>query len=199
VGVPTQRANPWDIARQTETSQVRLVPRGTWEMDAERSAVGFEVRHLKLLRVRGRFEEPWAVICCDSRGVASITGRIDVASINTGDPRRDARLRAEEFFDVERHPVISYSGVCAPGTRGALAVRGAMTMRGASRPLALRVEPPPATDGNGDGELRLQARGVVSRAEFGLDWDPAFTAGGLVIDDRVAVRLDVALRRPRSS
>jgi polyisoprenoid-binding protein YceI len=199
VGVPAERANPWNIARQTETSQVRLLPPGTWEVDAECSTVGFEVRHLKLARVRGRFEEHWAVICCDSRGVATITGCIDVASINTGDPRRDARLRAEDFFDVQRHPVISYYGVCAPGTRGALAVRGAMTMRGASRPLALRVEPPPATDGNGDGELRLQARGVVSRAEFGLDWDPAFTAGGLVIDDRVAVRLDVTLRRARSS
>ena len=67
-----------------------------------------------------------------------------------------------------------------------------MTIRGVSRPLQLdaaRVE-------NG-GDLRIRANGAVSRRAFGLTWDSAFAVGGLVIDDRVGLELDVVLR-PRS-
>jgi polyisoprenoid-binding protein YceI len=182
------------MTTRADTRQVTLVPPGTWEVDAERSTVGFEVRHLKLTRVRGRFHAIAAVISCDGEGVASIAASIGVASIDTGDPRRDARLCAQDFFDVEHHPMISFSGVSPPmGAGDALAVRGTMTMRGASRPLELRVEPSGAANGNSNGGPWVRARGVVSRSEFGLDWDSAFAAGGLVIDDRVALRLDLVL------
>jgi polyisoprenoid-binding protein YceI len=158
--------------------------------------VGFEVRHLKFTRVRGRFHVFAALVSCSSDGVASISGSIDVASIDTGDPRRDARLCAQDFFDVEHHPRISFSGISpALGAGDALVVRGTMTMRGASRPLELRAEPSPAPDGKSNGHPSVRVRGVVSRREFGLDWDSAFAAGGLVIDDRVYLRLDVVLVR----
>jgi polyisoprenoid-binding protein YceI len=122
--------------------------------------------------------------------MVSIAGSIDVASIDTGDPRRDARLRDADFFDVERHPTIAVRAASPPAPPGdALKVRGTMTIRGAERPIELHVDGPPASNGN--GELRIRARGVVSRRAFGLDWDPAFVAGGLVIDDRVGLRLDV--------
>jgi polyisoprenoid-binding protein YceI len=161
--------------------------------------VGFEVRHLKIARVRGRFREVTALVSCDSDGVGSIEASIGVASIDTGDPRRDARLCAQDFFDVEHHPIASFRAAVPPMSTGnVLHVRGAMTLRGAARPIELLVEPS-RTDGKGDGDVDrwVRARGVVSRREFGLDWDSAFAAGGLVIDDRVALRIDVALRKVR--
>lgn len=179
-----------------DAKPVTLVPPGTWEVDAERSSVGFEVRHLKLTHVRGRFHVVAAVISCDSEGAASIAASVSVASIDTGDPRRDARLCAQDFFDVEHHPMISFSGDSRPlGACDALTVRGTMTMRGASRPLELRAEPSRAKDGNSNGDPRVRAYGVLSRREFGLHWDSAFAAGGLMIDDRVALRLDVVIVR----
>jgi polyisoprenoid-binding protein YceI len=160
--------------------------------------VGFEVRHLKISRVRGRFREVSAVVCADSEGVASIEGSISVASIDTGDHRRDARLCAQDFFDVERHPIASFRGAAPPmGAGNVFAVSGTLTLRGVSRPVELLVEPSRRADGKGNGDRCVRARGVVSRREFGLDWDSAFAAGGLVIDDRVALRFDVALRRAR--
>ncbi|MGZ6564862.1 MAG: YceI family protein [Solirubrobacteraceae bacterium] len=168
-----------------------LVPPGTWTVDCERSMIGFAVRHLKVTKVRGRFRSVEDAIRCDGSDVLSVTGLIDVASIDTGDARRDARLRTENFFDVERHPTIGVEAGSSPVSAGeGLSVCGTMTIRGVQRPLELQVEGP-ATPVNGDGELRVRARGAVSRRAFGLDWDSAFAAGGLLIDDRVVLLLDV--------
>ena len=189
---------PVYIATRADTRPVTLVPPGTWEVDPQRSTMGFEVRHLKISRVRGQFREVEAVVSCDSEGVGSIEASIGVASIDTGDPRRDARLCAEDFFDVEHHPMASFRGDAPPvGAGNVLTVRGTMSLRGVSRPVELVAEPSRAADGKGNGDRWVSARGVVSRREFGLNWDSAFAAGGLVIDDRVDLRIDVALRRAR--
>lgn len=179
----------------TGRGEVTLVPSGTWEVDPARSTVGFDVRHLKVKKVHGRFGEVAGVIRRDSEGVASIDGSVEVASIDTGDHRRDARLCAEDFFDVEQHPTIAITAVSRPvGPGDTPTVRGTMTVRGASRPLELQVDAPASTvDGNGD--LRIRANGMVSRRDFGLEWDSAFAAGGLVIDDRVGLRLDIVVVR----
>ena len=171
------------------TEQVTLVPLGVWELDPVRSIAGFTVRHLKVAKVRGRFGEISGVIRCDEEGVTSIDGRVEVASIDTGDHRRDARLRAEDFFDAERHPTITFTAI---GSTGVSVVRGTMMIRGVSRPLQLDA----AREGIG-GDLRIRANGALSRRAFGLTWDSAFAAGGLMIDDRVGLELDVVLR-PRS-
>jgi polyisoprenoid-binding protein YceI len=169
--------------------QVKLIPRGTWEVDPARSTASFTVRHLKVAKVRGRFGEITGVIRCDVDGVTSINGQVAVASIDTGDNRRDARLRAEDFFDAERHPTITFTAI---GSTDISVVRGIMTVRGVSRPVQLNT----ARQGTG-GDLRIRANGAVSRRAFGLTWDSAFAAGGLVIDDRVVLELDVVLT-PRS-
>jgi polyisoprenoid-binding protein YceI len=170
---------------------VTLLPPGLWKVDAERSAVGFEVRHLKIARVRGRFHVVSAQINCDSDGAASISGWVSVASIDTGDSKRDERICAADFFDVEHHPTLSFEGVVAPAQDGRpLKADGTMTMRGVSRPLELDAEPWLAGE---EGEVWVRARGAVSRRDFGLEWDSAFAAGGLVIDDHVALRLKICL------
>ena len=183
----------------TGPERVTLVPAGTWEVDPARSTVGFAVRHLKVTKVRGRFRQITGVIRCDREGVASIDGTVEVASIDTGDRRRDARLCAGDFFDVEQHPTIAVTAISpAVGPGDAPTVRGTMTVRGASRPLELQLDAL-ASPVDGNGGLRIRANGVVSRRAFGLEWDSAFAAGGLVINDRVGLRLDVVVVRPAAS
>jgi polyisoprenoid-binding protein YceI len=177
------------------TEPVTLVPEGAWELDPARSAVGFTVRHLKVTKVRGRFGEITGVIRCDRDGMTSIDGRVEVASIETGDRRRDARLCADDFFDAERYPTIAFTALSeATGPSDVPVIQGTMTMRGVSRPLELHVDAP-ASRVAGNGELRILANGVLSRRAFGLIWDSAFAAGGLVIDDRVELQFDVVLCR----
>jgi len=193
--------HPVAIANTTlapPSGQVTLLPPGVWEIEPERSRVGFEVRHLKIARVRGHFGELDASIRGDEAGVTTISARVAVASIDTGDARRDERLRASDFFDVEHHPLLSFEGICRPAAAGAqLVVVGRMSIRGVSRPLELLTARPEPQRGARGNAWRVTARGVVSRREFGLEWDSAFAAGGLVIDDRIALRLDVTLAEPQ--
>jgi polyisoprenoid-binding protein YceI len=172
-----------------------LVPPGTWVVQAARSRVGFDVRHLLVSKVHGRFRDVEGTISCDGDGVALINGRVAVSSIDTGDSRRDERLRAADFFDVAHHPSITLDAACPPAAPGRPpTVSGTMTLGGVSRPVQLRLDGP-AAPAEASGELRIRAQGDVSRRDFGLDWDSAFAAGGLVINDRVALDVDVVLAR----
>ena len=172
-----------------------LVPPGTWVVDATRSRVSFDVRHLKVLRTRGHFAGFEGTVACDSEGTA-ISGTVSVESIDTGDTKRDERLREADFFDVEHHPVISYLGT-APSAHsgGPFELRGRLTIKGVARELVLSAQRPAAGAGEGEDVVRIRAEGSVSRHDFGLDWEPAFAAGGLVIDDLVRVVLDVVAVR----
>lgn len=138
---------------------VTFVPLGTWVVDAARSTVGFEVRHIKLAKVRGRFRAVEGTICHDGNGL-SIHGTVDVGSIDTGEARRDVRLREEGFFDVERHPTIAIEAVSGPGSAAEdLAVYGTITIRGVERPVEFDVDGP-AIPVDGDGDLRLRLAGA---------------------------------------
>jgi len=192
-GVQAWRGHTRSMKILNGTERVTLVPEGTWEVDPARSNVGFTVRHLKVTKVRGRFGQITGVIRCHRDGMTSIDGRVEVASIETGDHRRDTRVCAGDFFDAERHPTITFRATSeAMGSDDVPVVRGTMTMRGISRPLELQVDAP-ASPVAGNGDLRIRAHGVLSRRAFDLTWDSAFAAGGLVIDDRVGLQLDVVL------
>ena len=175
---------------QTHTAQGALLSPGAWRVLSERSTLGFEIRHLKIARVRGRFHEVDARIESAANGIVSIEASVDVASIDTGDQRRDDRICQEDFFDVAGHPMLAFTGEIAPSDGdGSATVRGTMRIKGVSRPVELRARREGRVGGS--GETRLRATGAVSRKEFGLEWDSAFAAGGLVLDDRVTLRLDV--------
>jgi polyisoprenoid-binding protein YceI len=181
----------------SQAKRVTLVPEGAWEVDAARSTAGFTVRHLKVAKVRGRFDEITGAITCNRHGLSLIEGSVEVGSIDTGDHRRDVRLCAEDFFDAERYPTISFQAISqAVGPSEVPVVSGTMTVRGVAHPLELELDALGSpVDGNRD--LRIRATGELSRRAFGLKWDSAFAAGGLLIDDRVGLRLDVVLRPSR--
>lgn len=194
IGEAARSAEIRGVAILDRAKGVTLVPGGAWEVDPARSTAGFTVRHLKVAKVRGRFTEIRGVISCDPHGRTSIDGSVEVASIDTGDARRDDRLRGADFFDAERYPAISFSAVSQAVVTGEVpVVSGTMTVRGVAQPLGLQLDGLGSPIG-GNGELRIRGTGVLSRRAFGLAWDSAFAAGGLVIDDRVGLHLDIVLR-----
>src|SRR5438552_2117035 len=82
----------------------------TWHFDPAHTEVGFAVRHLMIATVRGRFDDVRGSVRMDpadpSTAQAEVT--IGVASVNTGNPQRDAHLRSADFFDVERFPLLTF-------------------------------------------------------------------------------------------
>jgi polyisoprenoid-binding protein YceI len=167
----------------------------TFTIDVARSTVGFSVRHLVVAKVRGRFTRWEGTFAYDADDPARSRAEVDVdvTSVETGDPSRDAQLHAGDVFEATRFPRMTFRATEVRGARGArgrLTVTGDLTLRGVTRPVVLDVieETRPA----GPGErLRFRARTTVSRKDFGVTFGAMAETGGVAVGDRVDVEIDV--------
>ena len=148
-----------------------------WRIDPLRSTVGFAVRHLGISTVRGSFGSFDGRIRLLEDGFTA-QGQVDVASVESGNAVRDARLRSE-FFDVQAFPSMTFAG----RGRDDLVI-GELTVHGVTQPVVFA-----ATTTLRDGELHIHAEADLSRADFGLDWEALREAGRLLVSDRVRMTL----------
>jgi polyisoprenoid-binding protein YceI len=173
-----------------------------WQIDPTHSSVTFGVRHMMVATVRGEFQKVSGAVLWDpSRPDATkIEASLDVASINTREPARDAHLRSADFFDVERHPTIEFRsrGV---GRRkdGVIEVIGDLTIRGTTRVIALEVEGPTEEHPDSDGNVRMGASAStrIKRSDFGMTWNTVLETGGVLVGDEIKIQIDVELVRSK--
>jgi polyisoprenoid-binding protein YceI len=171
-----------------------------WEFDPPHTGVQFKVRHLMVSSVRGDFEKVSGKIVYDEADVtkssADIT--IDAASINTRVAKRDEHLRSPDFLDVAKYPTITFkSKRIDKAGDGTLKMTGDLTIRGVTKEAVLTVEgPTPAIkDMQGNTRVGGQATTKISRKDFGLAWNKALEAGGVVVGDEVEITIDVEIYR----
>lgn len=176
----------------TTQDPTTTLPPGTWDVDEDATRVGFAVRHLAVTTVRGRFTRFRGRLQVAADGSASGAGSVDVASIDTGEPVRDTRLIGPDCFDAQRHPAITLADARLRRDRDGLCLAGDLTICGVTRPVRLGVVPEhlPHRDA-----IALTLTGVVRRSDFGLRWSRVLETGGAIVSDRVALELDVVLRR----
>ena len=169
--------------------------RTAWQIDPSHTLVEFAVKHMMFSTVKGRFGGVQGTIVVDEADPArsSVEAEIDAATIDTREPDRDAHLRSGDFFDAEHFPVISFRStrVEARG-RDRLLVVGDLTIRGATREVVLET----VVNGQGvnpDGQevVGLTAETTLSRRDFGLTWNVALEAGGVLVGDSVKVTLEI--------
>ncbi|MET0448142.1 MAG: YceI family protein [Aeromicrobium sp.] len=170
---------------------------GTWDVDPTHSALEFVARYAMFTLVRGRFTSFSGTVVIDALHPEAtlIDVDIDASSVDTAMPVRDAHVRGEEFFDVERHPKISFRARGATVlAAGRYTVRGELTIRGISQPVRLVVDVlGRAPDVLGNPRLGLRATAKVQRAVWGINWNEPVPGGGVVLADEVALELDVSL------
>jgi polyisoprenoid-binding protein YceI len=150
-------------------------------LDPQRSSIGFAVRHLGIATVRGQFTAFSGDLDADGARLS-----VDAASVDTGEPIRDRRLRTE-FFDADRFPAIAFRANGIGPT-----IRGELTICGVTRPITLRAD----LERLEDDSIRVRAEGRIRRTDFGLDWDALRQAGRLVVADHVRLTADVVLTQP---
>jgi len=179
-----------------ENSNERLLSSGSWLVDPAHSAVEFRVKHMVIETVKGRFREFDGAIVAGAE--PTISGSIRVASLETLHEERDVHLRSADFFDVERHPEISFeaSGLQFNGDDGRFTLPGELTIKGVTRPITLDGE----LQGTGiapDGSERiaLALRGQLDRSDYGLTWNRLLETGNVLVGDTVELFLDVAAAR----
>ena len=144
---------------------------GSWEVDPMHSAIEFVARYAVFTLVRGRFTSFAGTVALDPPyfEATEIAVHIDATSVDTAMSVRDAHLRSEDFFDVERHPTISFRArgatLLAPGR---YTVHGELTIRGITQPVRLVVDAfGCAPDVLGRARLGLRATAKVQRGAVG--------------------------------
>jgi len=166
---------------------------GTWVIDPVHSEVGFSVRHLMLSKVRGRFAKfEGRIVTPDNPLDASVEASIDLSSIDTNNPDRDAHVRSADFFDVEQHPVMTYRSTGVRAVEGGFLVDGNLSLHGVTRPvtLALQLEGILASSPFGDTRIGFSATAEISRSDFDINFGIADT-GGVGLGDKVQIALEV--------
>jgi len=170
-----------------------------WAVDPAHSEVEFAVKHMMFSTVTGRFSDVSGTIVVDdaSLGRSSVRVTIGAASIDTRDEKRDAHLRSADFFDVDRFPTLTFASTWVEAVAGdRYRVTGDLTIHGVTRNVTL------GTTFNGEGvnpwgqAVRgYSAEVTINRKDFGLNWNVALEAGGVLVGDNVKIALDVQASR----
>ncbi|NUR06096.1 MAG: YceI family protein [Nocardioidaceae bacterium] len=167
--------------------QKSQIPAGTWTIDAGHSDVGFTARHL-MTKVRGLFEKFEGQIVTGDAPSASAS--IDLTSINTREPNRDAHLRSKDFFDVESFgPMTFVSTQVEQGGKGLL-VTGDLSIKGVTKPITLDVEVlGTETDPWGGTRAGFEGTATISRKDWGVDFNIPMDGGRLLIGDKIEISI----------
>jgi polyisoprenoid-binding protein YceI len=168
---------------------------GVWTLDKSHSEVGFSVRHAGISKVRGRFTDASAEAHVgESLATSSLHATVKPARFDSGDANRDAHVRGADFFDVENFPEMTFRATGVEGDGEDYTVTGDLTIRGITKPVELEVEfTGVAVDPFGATRAGFSAEAEISRKDFGLTWNAALEAGGLLVSDKVKINVEAAL------
>jgi polyisoprenoid-binding protein YceI len=177
----------------TQTVQQQQIPAGTYTVDPVHSSVGFAVVHNGVSTFRSDFGAYEARL--DGGESPQLSGTVEIASIGIEDPQLKGHLLSPEFFDVERHPRLSFeSNALELGEDGAATIRGELEIRGERREVEAngRVVALGA-DLAGQARVGLSFETSVDRRGFGLDWQAELPSGGEVLDYEVSIAVELEL------
>ncbi|HLU30431.1 MAG TPA: YceI family protein [Acidimicrobiia bacterium] len=179
----------------TEISRSELT--GDYDIDASHSRFGFVARHAMVTKVRGQFNDFEGTLRLDGENPASSEGRLVVQakSIDTRNEDRDAHLRSNDFFAMDEFPEITFesTGVEPTDDEDKFRVTGDLTMRGVTKPVTLDVEfTGAATDPWGNTRVGLEGSATVNRKDWGINWNAALEAGGVLVSEKVTIEFEIA-------
>ena len=171
----------------------------TWQLDASHSSIGFSVKHLMIATVKGSFGSFEASFAGPETDLskAQVTVNIDTASIDTSNDQRDGHLRSPDFFDVEKFPAITFVGKRLVGDAfGDFKLVGDLTIRGVTKEVTLDATfEGRAKDPWGNSRLGYTATGKIQRTDFGLNWNQALEAGGVLVSEEVKISVEASFVR----
>ncbi|UTT39205.1 YceI family protein [Glutamicibacter mishrai] len=174
---------------------------GTWNLDASHSEVGFSVRHAGISKVRGSFTEFDATLNIgETLETSSVEATVQINSVNTKDENRDGHLKSADFFDAEQFPTMTFKSTGVKGSADEFILVGDLTIRGVSKEVEFEVEVGgQAVDAFGATRAGFFASTTISRKEFGITWNAALEAGGVLVSDKVKIELDASFVLPAAA
>ncbi|WP_051385508.1 YceI family protein [Actinokineospora inagensis] len=174
---------------------VELPVAGTWKVDPGHAEVGFVGRHFMITKVRGRFTGVDGVVTvAEQPEESSVEVTIDMTTVSSGDKTRDDHLRSDDFFDVANHPTATFTSTSVSWIGAGGVLEGDLTIKGVSRSVSLKVEHlGVVADPWGNNRAVFSAKGRINREDWGLTWNMALEAGGILVSKEIDLELEVEL------
>ncbi|MEU3466440.1 YceI family protein [Streptomyces sp. NPDC006687] len=169
---------------------------GDYVIDPAHSSIGFTVRHAMVTNVRGSFTRHEGTLHLDGSDPSRSTAAIDaeIASVDTGIADRDAHLRGSDFFDADAFPKMTFRSTSAAALGGdTYRITGDLTIKDVTRPLSIDLEfAGSATDVYGNERVGFEGSADILRSDWGLTWNAALEAGGVMVSDKVKLTFDIS-------
>lgn len=163
---------------------------GTFNIDKAHSNVGFKVKHLMISNVTGNFKEFSGTIEYDekTKTLQSISGKVEVASINTENAKRDGHLRSDDFFAAKEYPYITFESTKIEGDE----VIGKFTLRGVTKEVKFELENNGTiVDNKGNTKVGLSLEGKINRKDYGVKYNKVLEVGGVAVGDKIKLTIDL--------
>jgi len=162
-----------------------------WAIDPTHSEVSFKVKHLVISTVTGNFKsfEGGAESSSDDFQGAEISFAAHIASIDTNQSDRDNHLKSADFFDAEKYPKMTFSGILEGNS-----MKGELTIKDVTKTVALSAHfGGVVQDPYGQTKAGFELEGKISRKEFGLIWNAVTEAGSVVVSDQVRILANIQI------
>ena len=168
-----------------------------WAIDPSHSKVAFKVKHLMISNVLGNFKEFEGQVSSNENDFSSavINFSLNAASIDTEIADRDAHLKSADFFDAEKYPKITFAGTGMKDLGDEMyELTGELTIKEVTKSVTLSVEfGGIMSDPWGNVKAGFSINGKINRKDFGLNWNAALEAGGVLVGEEVKISADVEL------
>jgi polyisoprenoid-binding protein YceI len=169
-----------------------------WEIDPAVSVLTFTLRHLIVSEIRGQFHRWGGTLFLDRRQPmrSNVEVWVDLDSIDTGAPERDAHVRSAEFLDVAQFPRAIFKSTAVETSGEQIVVHGLLDLHGVVHDVDVTVTSGATSiDDHGVPRGRYTARGTIDRQSFSLHWNQDLDVGGVVVGDRIDLMASVELLR----
>jgi polyisoprenoid-binding protein YceI len=169
---------------------------GSYDIDPAHSRIGFAAKHAMVATVRGQFKVYEGEVYLDEAdpGRSRIALKIDAASVDTGNPDRDAHLRNADFFNTEVYPSITFTSTTVKkADDDVYTLIGDLTINGRTNPVSVDFElTGTANDPWGNFRVGFEGRATVNRRDWGLDFNVALDKGVVLVGEKIKLEFDIS-------
>lgn len=168
---------------------------GTYALDQAHTTIGFVARHAMITKVRGNFAEfEGNLTVAENINESAASATVKTASIDTNNADRDAHVKNEDFFDVEKFPEMTFTATKFDvNEEGEGTVTGDLTIKGTTKSVDFKVgEAGVAEDPFDNTRLGFEAKTSINRTDFGIDFNAPLKTGGVLVSEEIKIELEVS-------
>ena len=173
---------------------VSAIAQTQWKVDPHHSSLNFNISHSGISIVNGKFLEYTGNLTTNDKALkdSKFEFTVDVKSIDTNVDARDNHLKSADFFEVEKHPTMTFKSTKMVASKKAnhYTLHGDLTIKGITKPVVFEVTYGGIAKSDKGEKLGMKAQTTINRFDYNINYDP--TAAGIGKEVTIIVHLQFA-------